>query len=146
MIKQCSDNPDDFRLYWGPAADRYFVKSRKNLGNYIFCDSHKMYETSIILLPEEMKILLKEMIPTVDSARKLYKRAERKHPEKQMRTHTSVAVISSFEGQPQICYKVSTCNGIVFNKYLFWRRERLIDCTELTAKDLHTYLYTVCTL
>ena len=105
-----------------------------------------MYKTSIVLLPEEMKTLLKEIVPTVESARKLYRRAERKHPEKQMGTHTSIAVISSYEGQTQIGYKVSTCNGIVFKKYLFWRQERLIDCTCLSAKDLHTYLYTVCNL
>ena len=144
-IKQCSDNPNDFQLHWGP-EDRYYVKSRKNLGNYFFFDSQTMYKTSIVLLPEEMKTLLKEIVPTVDSAQKLYRRAERKHPEKQMGTHTSIAVISSYEGQTQIGYKVSTCNGIVFKKYLFWRQERLIDCTELGAKDLHTYLYTVCNL
>jgi hypothetical protein len=143
-IRKCADNPEDFQLHWGP-ADRFFVKSRKILGNYFFFDSQTMYSTSIILLRHEMKILLNEMIPTLDSVQRMYNREERKHPERQTPKHTSISVISSFEGQPQIYYKVSTCNGIEFKKYLCWRQERLIDCTELNKRDLHTF-YTLCPL
>ena len=138
MIMQCSScNPDNFKLSWGPAG-RYFVQSSKKLGGYFFMDSEKMYAMSIFVSQHEMGTMLKEMIPTLESAEEMYSRnTEKMDPEKKIKSCTVIS--NRLEEEPTTRYEVSTCDGITFKKYLCWRDDHSIDCTELDTKELNTF-------
>ena len=142
MFKQCSDNPDEVQLTWG-SGDRYFVEWNKKLKCYFFTDGNikPLDNNAISVTQEEMKVLLKIMIPTLEKAKTMYRKSQRRgQPEKM----SKVCVISNgLEDEPQTRYEVSTCNGTVFEKYLCWRDDHSIDCTELAAEDLH-YFYNLC--
>ena len=136
MIKQCSVDPKILILTWGP-ADRYCVEWNKKLQCYFFVDvSKKIGNDAISVSRQEMKVLLNVMIPTLESAETMYRKTQSKEPDKM---DTVFVISNGFEDEPQTRYKVSTCNGTVFEKYLCWRDDHLIDCTELTAEDLHFF-------
>ena len=79
MIKQCSYNPDEFQLTWGP-ADRYFVEWNKKLECFFFTDGNikPLDNNAISVNQEELKVLLKIMIPTLEAAETMTRKTHEK--------------------------------------------------------------------